>query len=173
MAVEEGGEAFEEELERTFPGRGLQLRLLLDMLGRSGQPSPTQLHLYDPNTPASTLSLLLKVLATPIVTVTVDPLVCPTPRSLYAHIWDTLSKLDVAAVPAVVDDSLDVFLGSLSTWMEALKEQERKLVLIMSRAERMRDIWPELVTEALYNISELVSNYLDIKNCHTNHISCS
>lgn len=156
MAVEKAGKGFEEELEKTFPGRGLQLRLLLDMLGRPGQPSPTQLHLYDPNTPTATLHLLLKVLASPIVTVTVDPLVCPTSRSLYTHIWDTLRKLDVAAVPLIVDDSIDVFLGALSTWVEALKEQYRKLVLIIPRAERMRDIWPEPVMEALYNISELV-----------------
>jgi hypothetical protein len=56
-----------------------------------------------------------------------------------------------------MEDSLDLFLGSLSTAMESIIKAQGKLVLLLQRAERMRDVWPEPVIEALYNMAETVS----------------
>lgn len=147
-----------EELARLYPGRDTQIKLIADTLGVETQPSPASLHIYDPNTPASSLSLLQKLLIAPnVLYVEADPLVCSTPRSLFHHVWTTLSKYFDETIPAAIDDSLDVFLGALTSWMEGVMQASRKLILVISRAERMRDVWPETITEGLYNIAERVS----------------
>jgi hypothetical protein len=59
-------------------------------------------------------------------------------------------------VREVIDDSLDLFLGALSTAMESIIKDDGKLVFIVQGAERVRDVWPEPVMEALYNMAEIV-----------------
>jgi hypothetical protein len=161
MAVEgyeESPAAGMEELARLYPERDTQIKLICDALGIDGLPSPASMHLYDPNTPASTLSLLRQLLSSSVSTVVViDPLVCSTPRSLFHHVWSTIDHSSFATVPAVIDDSIDVFLGVLTSYMETLMQMKRKLVFVIARAERIRDVWPEHITEGLYNLAERVS----------------
>ena len=163
MAEETSLSAVEEELASLYPGRDTQIGLLHDLLGKAGQPCPPLLHIYDANTPASSLSLLQRLLVAPsIYVIDIDPLVCSTPRSLFHRIWTTLSKFLIAPIPPTVDDSIDVFLGALTSWMEVLMQMDGKLILLISRAERMRDVWPESITGGLYNIAERVSFTMQI-----------
>lgn len=120
------------------------------------QPSPALVHLYDPNSLASTTALLRDLIVLPTIIVEIDPLVCPTPRSLFTHIWSSLAKSVADLMPAVIDDSLDLFLGNLSTAIEGIIKSNGKLVFVLQRAERVRDVWSEPIMEALYSMAETV-----------------
>lgn len=165
MSAEDG----KRGLESRYPGREAQIRLLVDLLrdvsgqtpawlhsshsllGQPRQPSPGLVHLYDPNSPASTWLLLQDVIVAPTVVVAVDPLLCPTSRSLFAHLLTALGTT------FSVGDSLDLFLGALSKAVESKVAASGKVILVLRRAERARSMWPEPVVEALFNLAETVS----------------
>ncbi|UZJ51077.1 hypothetical protein CBS101457_000397 [Exobasidium rhododendri] len=154
--AQERGVGRVETLNRRFPGRKVQIKALADVLLQPGQSLPALIHLYDPNCPDSTLQLLREVIASPTIVVEIDPLVCSTSRSLFTHVWDSLSKAEAASVPAHFDDSLDQFLGFLTRVVEGIVRDNGKLIFIIHRAERMRDIWPEPLMEAVYSMAETI-----------------
>lgn len=125
------------------------------------QPSPTAIHLHDPNSPAATVRLVQDVvgaLCLPnasgeedrISVAFVDPLLQPSPKLLYAAIISSFGQNPTT----LSDDSVDSFVDALQQRM--VGNPLRKGIIVVQRAERMRDMWPEYVWEALFSLAEQV-----------------
>lgn len=150
---------------RTFPGREAQTKLLYSIIGKDDEgkqsPLPALIHLYDPNTPTSTLKLFRSItLPSSTVVVETDPLVDPTPASLFDKVLSTIVKDSACTISVSAGDSVDVFLGYIYDWLKATASNGSNLILVIQRAERLRDVWPEHIIESLYNFAELVSERL-------------
>lgn len=115
-----------------------------------------------------------------LLTCFVDPLTSTTPQLLWARMSEAFglgSKRSTATareplplpllppqastsqVPSaqLSDDSIDSFMHLMrSRFQNASHEASSdKVVLVIRRAERMRDLWPDAVTESLYSMAEL------------------
>lgn len=93
----------------------------------------------------------------------VDPLLHPSPKLLYANIVSSLG-LDPASLS---DDSVDAFIEALQTRYSG--NPHRKGIIVIQRAERIRDMWPEFVWETLFSLAEQVS----VKGQAVSHICFS
>ncbi|KAL9940060.1 hypothetical protein V8E36_000765 [Tilletia maclaganii] len=170
-------------LEAQFPGRRSQIQELANFFAQPELPSEPAFLLYDPRSPRYTTALIRALLeqiqseiaqsastqqqdeAKPELDYVVLPaLLVSTARLLFQAILSAIAdRGDRGPVPGPsrigTDDALDTF-GT--TFARAIRHRtggdasRYRLCIVIDQAHRIRDLWPEHVTQGLLNPDKLL-----------------
>lgn len=146
------------------------------LLTQPEQAVPASVHVQDassgPDVVAELIDDVMRSCRT-LRAIYVDPMTCPSPGHIFGRILASLSPDGSEGVsqshtspvrPAVAfrqtaDSSFGTFIHHLQDLLHVKAEGQdrtRRVALIIDRAERMRDIWPEQLIGSLFNLAEEV-----------------
>lgn len=119
-------------------------------------PLPPAIHLHA-SSPARAESLLAALLEhTLIRSSKLDPLQVPNVHSAFERLVADLGPAGASQLKPQQDD-LDLALDSLRRVLADPYATAPPTVIVVQRAERMRDVWTESLSDAFWRLAELVS----------------
>ncbi|PWN41812.1 hypothetical protein IE81DRAFT_324149 [Ceraceosorus guamensis] len=141
------------ELTAHWPGHGTVIRTLLDFFGDPGSPVPPAVHIHASSAARADALIASLFERTSVTSCKIDPLQVCSVSSVFERLVADLGGAS-SSRPKAHFDNLDLALNGLARALS--HEWERKTVIVVKGAERMRDVWDEALSDAFWRLAELL-----------------
>ncbi|PWN32073.1 uncharacterized protein FA14DRAFT_174919 [Meira miltonrushii] len=145
-------------------GHGEQERELLYLLQDASQPIPSSIHIHDTANGQAVLEKVIGQIDANLLEI--DPLLCPTPQLLFNRIYKgfatNATSSDLSSKGVFGDGSTDAMLHAIRAQLQKYQEsapgsKQQRFIIILKRADRMRDLWPEEISNVLFSMAKTFS----------------
>ncbi|MCO5565831.1 hypothetical protein L7F22_019506 [Adiantum nelumboides] len=144
-------------------GHAEQTKQLQNLLQDVRQPIPSSIHVHDTANGQAVLENVIRQIDANLLEI--DPLLCPTPHLLFTKIHNgfatNASSSDISNKGIFGDGSTDAMLHAIRAQLQKHKEsatsKQQRFIILLKRADRMRDIWPEEISNVLFGMAKIFS----------------
>lgn len=141
-------------------GHGEQERELLSLLQDASQPIPPSIHIHDTANGQAVLEKVIRQIDANLLEI--DPLLCPTPQLLFNRIYKgfatNATSSDLSPKGIFGDGSTDAMLHAIRAQIQKYQEsspgKQQRFIILLKRADRMRDLWPEEISNVLFSMAK-------------------
>ena len=136
---------------------------LLNLLQDVNQPIPSSIHIHDTANGQAVVEKVIRQIDANLLEI--DPLLCPNPQLLFTRIYNgfatNATSSDISLKGVFGDGSIDAMLhairAQIQKYQESSPDKQQRFIILLKRADRMRDLWPEEISNVLFGMAKSFS----------------